>query len=91
MKKFKRIGAIVVIILLLSMYLVCLIAAIIGSEKLQPLFRAALGMTIAVPIVLYIFLLFLRMSEKRRLEAEAGQPLPPPEEDAANGESPESL
>ena len=68
MKKFQRIGAIVVIILLLSLYVVCFIAAVSGSEKLQPLFRATLGMTIALPVLLYIFILFLRMGEKNKVQ-----------------------
>ena len=68
MKNFKRIGAIVVIILLLSMYLLCFIAAVSGSEHLQTLFRVTLGMTVAVPVLLYIFILFLRMGSRHKVE-----------------------
>ena len=75
MKKFQRIGAVTVIVILLSMYIVCLVAAFIGSETAQIVFRAALGLTIALPILLYIFILFLKASEKRRNEFAA-----PPEE-----------
>lgn len=65
MNKFRRIGAILVIVLLLSLYLICFIAALIGSEKAQMIFRATLGMTIALPILLYIFILFLKAAQKR--------------------------
>ena len=68
MKKFQRIGAIAVIILLLSMYVVCFIAAVSGSEKLQPLFLVTLGMTVALPVLLYIFILFLRLGEKNKVQ-----------------------
>ena len=70
MKKFQRIGALIVIILLLSMYLVLFVAAISGSEKMQPLFRVTLGMTIALPILLYVFILFLRMAQNKKTTLE---------------------
>ena len=81
MKKIQRIGAIVVIVLLLSMYLVCFVAAVSGSEKLQTLFRVTLGMTVAVPVLLYVFILFLRMGEQNKVQ------LPDPENDPADSES----
>ena len=74
MKKFQRIGAILVIVLLLSMYLVCFIAAVNGSEKLQPLFKVTLGMTIALPVLLYVFILFLRMAGKNKFELREEDP-----------------
>ncbi|MBO4873233.1 MAG: hypothetical protein J5496_07445 [Lachnospiraceae bacterium] len=68
MKKFQRIGAVIVIILLLSMYLICFIAAVSGSESLQPLFKITLGMTVALPVLLYVFILFLRLASKNKVE-----------------------
>ena len=84
MKKFQRIGAIAVIVLLLSLYLICFIAAVSGSESLQPLFKVTLGMTIALPVLLYIFILFLRMAAKNKVDVTA---LPPEkkEDDTENG------
>ena len=70
MGKIKRIGAIVVIALLISLYLICLLAAIIGSEKAQLLFRITLGMTVAVPVLLYIFILFLKMAKDKAKSEE---------------------
>ena len=80
MNKFRRIGAILVIGLLLSLYIICFIAALIGSEKAQIIFKATLGMTVALPVLLYIFILFLKAAAKRK---EEEPPFPaPPEENA---------
>ena len=84
MKKFQRIGAIVVIVLLLSMYVVCFIAAVSGGEKAQIIFRASLGMTIALPILLYIFILFLKAARKRQ-DALLTPPEELPEEGPQDG------
>ena len=67
MAKFRRIGAIVVIALLLSLYIICFISAMIGSEKAQVIFKATLGLTIALPVLLYIFILFLKAAQKRKV------------------------
>ena len=74
--KFRRIGAIVVIGLLLSLYVICFVAALIGSEKAQIIFKATLGLTVALPILLYIFILFLKAARRRaeRSAEEADNP-----------------
>lgn len=75
MKKARRILAIAGIVLLLAMYLVCLIAAIAGKNEATTLFRAALGMTIAVPIVLYALMVLLKTLEnKKEQEKEDERP-----------------
>ena len=61
MKKTRQILAVTGIVLLLAMYLVCLILAIAGKHEATTLFKAALGATIAVPIVLYAFLMLLKV------------------------------
>ena len=61
MNKTRRILAIIGIVLLLAMYLVCLILAVAGKHEATTLFKAALGATIAVPIVLYAFLMLLKV------------------------------
>ncbi|MBR6321582.1 MAG: hypothetical protein IKR59_01820 [Lachnospiraceae bacterium] len=68
MKKFERIGALAGIVLLASMYIVCLITAVSGSESLKPLFRITLAMTVAVPILLYAFILLLRLAAAKAKE-----------------------
>ena len=61
MKKTRQILAIAGIVLLLSMYVVCLILAITGKHEATTMFKAALGATIAVPLVLYAFLMLLKV------------------------------
>ena len=61
MKKTRQILAVTGIVLLLSMYLVCLILAITGKHEATTMFKAALGATIAVPLVLYAFLMLLKV------------------------------
>ena len=51
----KRIAAIIGIVLLVGLYLLTFISALIGTEASGRLFRFSLGMTIAVPIFLWIF------------------------------------
>ena len=70
MKKFHRIGALVVIVLLLSLYLICLIAAISGSENAQLIFRVTLGMTVAVPVLLYALILLLKLAKNKEQKAQ---------------------
>ena len=64
MKKTRQILAIAGIVLLLSMYVVCLILAITGKHEATTMFKAALGATIAVPLVLYAFLMLLKVFPK---------------------------
>lgn len=52
----KRIAAVIGIVLLVALYAVTFISACIGTESAGKLFRFSLGMTIAVPIFLWIFI-----------------------------------
>ena len=52
----RRVAAVVGIVLLVAMYVVTLISALIGTPAAARLFRFSLGMTIAVPIFLWIFI-----------------------------------
>ena len=61
MKKTRQILAITGIVLLLSLYLACLILALTGAHQATTLFKAALGATIAVPLVLYAFMMLLKV------------------------------
>ena len=72
MKKTQRILAIIGIVLLLSMYVVCFILAIVGKHQATTLFRAALGATIAVPIVLYAFMMLLKVFPMFKKNEEFG-------------------
>ncbi len=51
-----RVAAIVAIVLLVGLYLLTFLSALMGTESSGRLFRFSLGMTIAVPIFLWIFI-----------------------------------
>ena len=64
----KRIAAIIGIVLLVALYVLTLVSAFIGSEGTGRLFRFSLGMTIAVPIFLWIFIWCIgRFQNKRNM------------------------
>ena len=52
----KRVAAIIGIVLLVGLYVLTLVSALIGTESSGRLFRFSLGMTIAVPIFLWVFI-----------------------------------
>lgn len=55
-KKIKQIGAIIAIILLAGLYIATLVFALINSPFAQKMFQTCLFATIAVPILLWLFL-----------------------------------
>lgn len=72
--KKRRIAAIAGIALLAVMYLLCLIFALIKAEWADSWFKASLGMTIAVPILLYAFLMLAKLDkENHGKDSDPGQ------------------
>lgn len=64
----KRIAAITGIILLVLLYLMTLITAIFDNSAAQTMFRLSLFGTLAVPLLLWIYLwLYSRMTGKRTI------------------------
>ncbi|MBP3339937.1 MAG: hypothetical protein J6L69_11100 [Lachnospiraceae bacterium] len=55
MKNIKRILAIITIIILVALYIITLVAAIIGSEASNTLFIASLITSVLFPIMLFVF------------------------------------
>lgn len=51
----KRVAAVIGIVLLVGLYILTFVSALIGTGGSGRLFRFSLGMTIAVPIFLWIF------------------------------------
>lgn len=66
LKKIKRIAAIIGIVLILGMYAVVFVTSLMGSEYAHALFMAALFTTIAVPMVLYILMVFIKIALKNK-------------------------
>lgn len=55
-KKVKRIGSIIGIVLLLSMYVISFIVAFFATEAAPGLFLACAFSTVAIPIMIYLFI-----------------------------------
>ena len=51
----KRVAAVIGIVLLVGLYVLTFVSALIGTGGSGRLFRFSLGMTIAVPIFLWLF------------------------------------
>ena len=83
MKKIQRILAVCGIVILLSLYIACLALAIAGKHQATTLFRAALGATIAVPLVLYGFIMLVKVFPPFVKNDETGGESPADETDAA--------
>ncbi len=75
MDKFKRIGALVVVFLLVSLYLTTLVLAFIDGEQARQMFKGCVIATVAFPILLYAYILMFRIFKGRGVdEAPAPQP-----------------
>ena len=61
----KQIIAIAGVVLLTGMYVVSLILAIIGSPVALNLLRMSFLATIIIPILIYVILMFYRLSHKK--------------------------
>ena len=68
MKKIKpkQILAIIAVVLLVSMYVVSLILAFFHSEFATKLLLLSIVMTILVPVVLYIIMMFYKLNNREK-------------------------
>lgn len=64
MKKVKRILAIAGILIIAALYIITLILALKGSESTARLFTASIAATVAVPVLIYIFMWLNNLSSK---------------------------
>ncbi|XCP84255.1 hypothetical protein ABXS75_14450 [Roseburia hominis] len=64
MKKTKRILALVGVFLLIGMYACTLIFALLDDSRTMWLFKASVACTILVPVLLYAYTLFYRLSRR---------------------------
>lgn len=76
MKKAKQIFAILGVVILVGMYLITLILALIDNPLTYDLFRISVGLTILIPVLLWLYLTMFRYMEQRRKSNQ----------DASNGE-----
>ncbi|MDF2869022.1 MAG: hypothetical protein K0R05_597 [Anaerocolumna sp.] len=68
MKNLKRIGAILIVVLLLSLYGLTLYAGLTASPDYQSLLMASLYSTTMIPLMLYAYMLVYRLLKKRAEE-----------------------
>lgn len=68
MKKLKRILAILGIIVLLSLYVISFVAAIMSTEQAHTFFVASIVVTVALPIVLYGYILIHKFFTRDKFE-----------------------
>ncbi len=64
MKKIKRVLAMIAVIFLVSLYGLTLYAALTSSPDSHALFQASLYCTVAVPIMIYAYILVYRLLKK---------------------------
>ena len=57
MDKLKRIGALIVVIILVALYLVTLVLAFMQSPEAKLLFQGCIITTIGLPVILYAMML----------------------------------
>lgn len=62
MKKTKRLLALIGVFLLAALYLSTLIFALFDSSKTMGFFKASIAATILLPVLLYAYTLFYRLS-----------------------------
>lgn len=60
----KRVGAIIVIFLLVSMYITTLICAIIGTPNAMSMLTASIFSTIFLPVLLYAYMVLFKFFNK---------------------------
>lgn len=77
MKNIKRILSVLVVILLAGMYIVSFIFALIDSPDAFECLKISIGLTILIPVLLWIYLAMFRFIKQRRQENK----------DASQGES----
>lgn len=70
MKKTRRVLAWIGLAVILAMYVISFVCAILATPNRKELFVASAFCTIAVPIFIYIILMFLRLNKRNVIEIE---------------------
>ncbi|MDK2807722.1 MAG: hypothetical protein PWP24_455 [Clostridiales bacterium] len=66
--KSQRIVAVIGIIVLVSLYIATLISAIFTTPATKGLFMACIFSTVAIPVMIYAYMLVYRLLKKKRDE-----------------------
>lgn len=60
----KRVGALISVFLLISLYVTTLICALVGSEFANSMLQASVFGTIFIPVILYAYLFLFKVFNK---------------------------
>lgn len=71
MKNLKRVGALVVVFLLVSLYITTLVLAFIDTEQAKMLFKGCLVATVGLPVLLYAYILMFKALKGRGVDEDA--------------------
>lgn len=88
---FKRIIAVCGIVLLVGMYGVSIVFACLARPEAADMFFASLAMTVALPILMYIYLMFARLSKGNGKNGMSYSELRRYNKRLKNGEEPEAI
>ncbi|MCH5273926.1 MAG: hypothetical protein J1E35_09660 [Lachnospiraceae bacterium] len=88
---FKQIIAMCGIILLVGMYGVSIVFACLARPEAADMFFASLAMTVALPILLYVYLMFARLSKGDGKNSMPYAELRRYNKRLKNGEAPEAI
>ncbi len=73
MNKLKRVGALVVVFLLVSLYITTLVLAFIDGEQAFALFKGCIVATIALPVLLYAYILMFKYLKGRGVDEQTNE------------------
>ena len=68
MKNLKRVGALVVVFLLVSLYITTLVLAFIDTEQAKMLFKGCIVATVGLPVLLYAYILMFKALRGRGVD-----------------------
>lgn len=70
MKNLKRVGALIVVFLLVSLYVTTLILAFIDTEQAKNLFKGCIVATVGLPILLYAYMFMFKILKGRGVDED---------------------
>lgn len=76
MKNFKRVGALIVVFLLVSLYITTLVLAFVDTEQAKMMFRGCLIATVGLPLLLYAYMLMFRILKGRGVDEDVKEEAP---------------
>lgn len=70
MNNLKRVGALIVVFLLVSLYITTFVLAFMDGEQAKMMFKGCIIATIGLPILLYAYMLMFKLLKGRGVDEE---------------------